>query len=355
MENPEFDPKDYENAFNQSYDEKHEEFEKITNQKLIISLIGSVNAGKSSTINALTGKNYTEVKARAGWTKDVSIYELSKGVYIADTPGLFDIDSDVSKKASDFVENTADIILYFINAASGMTAHEKKAFQEIDKLGKPVILVLNKIDALDPNERVDVLNQIREEVGYSAIAISSKTGEGVQQLHSEIAKTLETIGKELLFLKVSKYKEQSVKKLINIATAAAAAVGALPIPGADIVALTGIQTTLALKIAYIYDFEPSKQDVMKIVASTVTGSVGKQISRWAITALKAAGWIPGAQFVEIATMAVASAVAASMTFAFGWACNKYYQSGMEINLDDLSKMFDNLYKKHKAENEVQKV
>lgn len=69
MENNDFDPKDYENAFNKTFDEKHEEFEKITNQKLIISLIGSVNAGKSSTINALTGKNYTEVKARAGWTK----------------------------------------------------------------------------------------------------------------------------------------------------------------------------------------------------------------------------------------------------------------------------------------------
>lgn len=355
MENPEFDSKEYENAFNKSYDDKHEEFEKITNQKLIISLIGSVNAGKSSTINALTGKNYTEVKARAGWTKNVSLYELSKGIYIADTPGLFDIDSDVSKKASDFVENTADIILYFINAASGMTSHEKRAFQEIDKLGKPVIIVLNKIDALDPNERVDVLNQIREEVGYSAIPISSKTGEGVQQLHSEIAETLEKIGKDLLFLKVSKYKEQSVKKLINLATAAAAAVGALPIPGADILALTGIQTTLALKIAYIYDFEPSKQDIMRIVASTVTRSIGKQIARWAITALKAAGWIPGAQLIEIATMAVASAVAASMTFAFGWACNAYYKSGMVINLDDLSKIFDDLYKKHKSENEVQKV
>jgi len=44
-----------------------------------------------------------------------------------------------------------------------------------------------------------------------------------------------------------------------------------------------------------------------------------------------------------------------MTYAFGWACNAYYKSGMVINLDDLSKIFDDLYKKHKSENEVLKV
>jgi len=69
------------------------------------------------TINALTGIKYTDVKARAGWTKEVSLYELKKGVFIADTPGLFDIDESVSQKASDFVENNSDIILFFLNAA----------------------------------------------------------------------------------------------------------------------------------------------------------------------------------------------------------------------------------------------
>src|SRR5690606_18411022 len=103
----------------------------------------------------------TEVKARAGWTKEVSLYELHKNIFIADTPGLFDINADVSKKASDFVANSADIVLYFINAGVGVTQHEKNAFNDIMTLGKPALIVLNKIDTLEKNEVTDVINQIK--------------------------------------------------------------------------------------------------------------------------------------------------------------------------------------------------
>ena len=100
MSETEFEKEKYEEAFERAYDEKHAEFEKISKEKLVISLIGSVNAGKSQTINALTGIKYTEVKARAGWTKDISLFELTKGVFIADTPGLHDIDESVSNLSS---------------------------------------------------------------------------------------------------------------------------------------------------------------------------------------------------------------------------------------------------------------
>lgn len=355
MGNNEFDQKNYEDAFKKSYDEKHAEFENISNQKLIISLIGSVNAGKSKTINALTGIDYTEVKARAGWTKEVSLYELNKGVFIADTPGLFDIDADVSKKASDFVANSADIILYFLNAGVGITQHEKKAFEEISALGKQTLVVLNKIDSLEQNEVTDVINQIKEELGIFPIPISSKTGEGIQNLNNEIVKILEANGKDLMFLKISKFKEQSVKKWVNAATAAAFGIGALPIPGSDIVALSALQTGLAFKIAYIYDIKPTKEDIMSLVASTVTGSIGKQIVRWGITLLKTAGWIPGAQPLEVATAAIAASIAASLTYAFGWACNAYYKSGMTLDLAEVGKIFNEKYEMHKKEKEVAKV
>ncbi|MFD2941964.1 GTPase [Flavobacterium notoginsengisoli] len=350
----EFDQQGYEDAFKKSFDEKHAEFEKITNQKLIISLIGSVNAGKSKTINVLTGIDYTEVKAHAGWTKEVSLYELNKGVYIADTPGLFDINTDVSKKASDFVANSADIVLYFLNAGVGATQHDKKAFEEISSLGKQSLIVLNKIDSLEKNEVTDVINQVKKEFGIFPIPISSKTGEGIENLNNEIVKILETNGKDLMFLKISKFKEQSVKKWINAATATAFGIGALPIPGSDIVALSALQTGLAFKIAYIYDIKPTKEDIMTLVAATVTGSIGKQIVRWGITALKLAGWIPGAQLLEVAISAIAATIAASLTYAFGWASNAYYKSGMVLDLGEVGKIFKEKYEMYKRENEEAK-
>lgn len=347
MKEDNFDKKGFEEAFEKAYDEKHSEFEKISNEKLIISLIGSVNSGKSKTINALTGIKYTEVKARAGWTREISLYELKKGVFIADTPGLFDIDASVSQKASDFVENSSDFILFFLNAAVGVTKHEKEAYNEVSKLGKETIVVLNKIDALESDEITDVINQTKEELGVFPIPISSKSGEGIDNLNNQIVKILKTKGKELLFLKVSKFKEKSVKNWINGAAITAAGIGAIPIPGADIIPLTTLQVGLAMKIAFIYDINPSKNDVMKLVASTVTGSIGKQIARWSITTLKAAGWIPGAQLLEVAISGIAASVAASLTYGFGWACNAYYKSGMTLDLGEVGDIFKASYEEHK--------
>jgi len=350
MDETEFDKEKYEEAFERAFDEKHAEFEKISKEKLIISLIGSVNAGKSQTINALTGIKYTEVKARAGWTTDISLFELKKGVFIADTPGLHDIDESVSNKASDFVEEKSDIVLFFLNAAVGVTRHEKEAYEKVYALGKEMIVVLNKIDALDKDELKDVIEQIQEELKSTPIAISAKKSIGLEKLNEKIISILEEKGKELLFLKISRYKEKTVSSWINGASVSAAGIGAIPIPGSDIIPLTTLQVGLAMKIAYIYDITPTKADVMKLVGSTVTGQVGKQAARWAITALKATGWIPGAQLLEVAASAVGATIAASLTYGFGWACNAYYKSGMTMDLGNVGEIFENSYNEYKQKN-----
>lgn len=346
-----FEEEKYEDAYGRAYDEQHAEFDNIRKQKLIISLVGGVNAGKSKTINALTGIDYAEVKARAGCTKNITLYELSPGVFVADTPGLHDVNEEVSDKSSDFVEQDSDIVLFFLNAAVGVNKHEKEAFEKIAQLGKDIIVVLNKIDVHygdDFEESLaDIMQQTQEELGVTPIPISSKDGTGVQDLNDAILDILVEKGKDLLFLKVSRHKEKSVAKWINSATAAAAAIGAIPVPGSDIVPLTSLQVGLAMKIAYIYDIKPSKNDVMKLVGATVTGSIGKQIARFAITALKAVGWIPGGQFLEAATMAIAASVAASMTYAFGWACNAYYKSGMTLDLGDVADIFEESYEDYR--------
>lgn len=46
----------YEKAFDESFTSESKKFEEIKNQKLIMALYGSVNSGKSTTINALTGR-----------------------------------------------------------------------------------------------------------------------------------------------------------------------------------------------------------------------------------------------------------------------------------------------------------
>ena len=48
-----------------------------------------------------------------------------------------------------------------------------------------------------------------------------------------------------------------------------------------------------MKIAYIYDCQVNKSDIMQLIASTIMGSFSKQAYKVAITAMKGLGWLGG--------------------------------------------------------------
>ena len=128
------------------FNKEKEKLDKKTIRKnLIISLYGDVSAGKSTTINALTGKKLAEVNAIAGWTKEIKLHPFAENVYIADTPGLNDINEENSKKSEEFVEKNADIVLFFFKV-TGTTRYEYEALRNIAKTKKPIIAILNYID-----------------------------------------------------------------------------------------------------------------------------------------------------------------------------------------------------------------
>lgn len=347
-----FNEQDYQQLFGEEFEKKQKEFEKIKQSKLIFSLVGTVNCGKSSTINALMNRELSEANATPGWTKDMKLFKLNENVIIADTPGLQDINEDVSKRTEEFIEKDTDIILFFLNAAVGLTSHEKKAIESFKKLNRSLIIVLNKIDiwyddgTFNDEAYQQTINYIKAETGIAPIAISSKKKIGIELLHLQIMKIVENSGKDLLYAKVSRYKEEIVKKWINTATTSAATVAAVPIPGSDIVPLTAIQVGLAMKIADIYDCKVNKADIMKLIASTIMGSFSKQAYKAAITAMKGLGWL-GGPILEGAVMAVAATIAATTTYAFGWSCNFYYKNGMSIDLGDLGVFYQQTYDEYK--------
>ena len=337
----------YKKAFEESFTNESRKFEEIKKQKLIISLYGTVNTGKSSTINALTGQKLADVKAVAGYTKEITLYEFrKKNVYITDTPGLDDIDEENSARAQEFVEEDTDIILFFFNAGVGASRSVVIAYEKLQSLGKPIIPVLNKIDILSPVEQEQMERDIKEKSGAKVVPISARDNIGINLLDRNLLEILESKGKDLLYLKLSRFKDEQVDTWIKGAAIAAAGTGAIPIPGADMIPLTALQVGLGMKIAFIYECEVTKKDVMQLVAATVTGGLGRQIYRWGIQGLKAAGWF-GGPLGEGAVMAVAATVAASVTYGFGHACKAYYKSGMTLDLDGVGEIFRNMQKQYK--------
>lgn len=345
--------KEFQDAFNKDFEKKKKEVDELFAQKLVISLIGDVNVGKSSTINALTGKKLSEVGNYAGLTTEVHPFEYDENVIIADTPGLSDINEKVSEKATEYVHKDADIILFFFNAAVGPTKPLIDMYNGLKKLNKPIILIINKADIMDEDEKDVMIKQIKDTTGQTAIAISAKKNINIDELNTAIYDILEKTGKELIFLKVSKYKESKVKIWINGASATSFGIGVIPIPGADVLPLTGLQTSLALKIAYIYNCKVSKEDIMSLMASTITGGIGKQLFKWGVQGLKGLGWF-GGPFGAAAIAALAGTIAASITYGFGWACNAYYKSGMEIELGELGEIYKKKYKEYYEKNKDHK-
>lgn len=162
----------YEKAFEESFTNESKKFEEIKKQKLIISLYGTVNSGKSSTINALTGQKLADVKAVAGYTKEIKLYEFKENVYITDTPGLDDINEENSARAQEFVEEDTDIILFFFNAGVGAAKSTVDAYKKLQLLRKPIIVVLNKIDILASDEKEEMEQDIKEKTGATIVPIS---------------------------------------------------------------------------------------------------------------------------------------------------------------------------------------
>ena len=126
----------------------------MSNRKLpIVAIVGRTNAGKSSIFNRLVGRQDAIVAREAGTTRD-SIYrriDNHDGSYILiDTAGLKDdpqddFEASIQDQVDDAVAS-ADLILLMKDSTEDATQDDRELAKRILKSGKPVILVLNKVD-----------------------------------------------------------------------------------------------------------------------------------------------------------------------------------------------------------------
>jgi len=118
-----------------------------------VAIIGKPNVGKSSLFNAIAKERIAITSDVSGTTRDiryreVSIGENEKECIIVDTGGLDDSSSlfksvkEMSLKAA----NESDIILYIVDGKFTPDDDDKKIFFELQKLGREIALIVNKVD-----------------------------------------------------------------------------------------------------------------------------------------------------------------------------------------------------------------
>ena len=162
-----------------------------------VAVIGKPNAGKSSLVNCILGQQRVIVSSEAGTTRDAvdTPFENENGKYIfIDTAGLRrrrSVEEDIEKysviRANMAIER-ADVCLILIDGTEGVTEQDTKVAGLAHESGKACVIVVNKWDAVEKDERT--MDEMRKDVArkfsfmsYAPIAfISAKTGQRVNRL-----------------------------------------------------------------------------------------------------------------------------------------------------------------------------
>lgn len=326
-----------ENDFNKSYEEEINKVNEQLDKEIMFAMIGDVNAGKSSTINKLMGEEVARVGAKPGETTVIEKYQYKDKIIFADTPGLDDINTKNSEETLSFYKQ-ADVILFFLNAAGTVFSEgEKTLFDKINKVNNNIIIVLNKIDAADDIGSLVKYIQDHTNYNYKVAPISSKIGENIDLLRNAILDTLKEKNKDILFARLVKEKSSTANKWILAAASSATAVGAVPIPGSDIVPLTSIQVGLMVKLATLYEKPITKDRAKELAIASMTGNIGKGLFRQLIKVIPGAGSIAGAS------------IAGSMTLGLGYALKHAYENNIELDANSFKNIYESFVNKKEKE------
>ncbi|NPB02734.1 MAG: GTP-binding protein [Methanopyri archaeon] len=176
-----------------------EEIPDLDRRRFRIAVVGPENAGKSTLVNALLGRDVADVSPTPGTTKSVSRFrwkDRGLDVTVLDTFGVAGADGRRSKrgvKAEDLVEALGryDLALYVVDATKPLGPEALRALHVIKySADLETVLVANKMDLVPPDERDEVLNRIRERTGHRPVPVSALTGEGLGRLVSELERRI---------------------------------------------------------------------------------------------------------------------------------------------------------------------
>lgn len=152
-----------------------------------VAIVGEVNAGKSSLIKHLTGNPEIKVNPLPGETVISKSYAY-KDIILVDTPGLNDINKNITKKVNKELK-AFDNVVFLLNAAGTvLSKNEMDLYKRLIRYKTDIVIVINKIDKAKPID--SVIRYVRKETEHKGriIAISTKAGENIEELKEVLLK-----------------------------------------------------------------------------------------------------------------------------------------------------------------------
>lgn len=162
------------------------------------SIIGLPNVGKSTLLNCIAGQKIAIISDKPQTTRNkiLAIYSTDEAqIVFTDTPGIH----KPHNKLGEFMVKTAkesmmdtDVVLFVVDASKGIRPLERELAENIEKLGLPCILVINKIDIIKKEDLLPMIADFASIHEFEAIIpISAKEEDGVSALLDNILEYLE--------------------------------------------------------------------------------------------------------------------------------------------------------------------
>jgi small GTP-binding protein len=296
-----------------------------------LAIVGPVNVGKSTLFNALTpgSEKPAEVSAVPGTTK-VSQEQQTQVFSLIDTPGADRARDEGNHERDNALRSAseADFLLIVFDATRSVTKGDLALFAELQHLGRPYLVLLNKIDRVDRSEREKVVLMAGNALGVHPkrlVALSAEEGTGLEVLLLEVA-TLEPRLLGQLGHLLPAYRKSLSWQAVRRAAIASTVIALTPIPFMDLIPLTAVQTSLVLTLARIYD-QPLNY---KRGRELFTGIGAGVLARTAFGELSKLGGVPG--------WVLSASIAAGTTLSIGALIIEWFETGNQPKKGEVNRI-----------------
>jgi GTP-binding protein Era len=163
----------------------------------VVAVAGRPNVGKSTLVNALAGEKVA-ITSNVPNTTRRRLFGVANGpdyqLALVDMPGFqrpLDALTERMQATVDSSFEDVDAVLLVVDARAHIGSGDRFVARRVFELGKPVIIVLNKVDRLKPGHVASQMQAAARLGGFHALhPVSAKTKDGIGELRDDIVSLL---------------------------------------------------------------------------------------------------------------------------------------------------------------------
>ncbi len=349
-----------------------------------VILFGAGSCGKTSLARALIKNIIGEVSPSLGTTTRINNYKinipfLKRNVNVIDTPGLF----EASRKGKEREEQTikkatkSDLIIFVVD--QDLNKYELYLFKQLSKIGKSIIIALNKCDLRSTNQnkliKQNIYKLIKEYSNNSKIIFTVASPQSVPNLGSfpkrkqlivdnlfnEIINTLDKDGEDLLADNIlfqchklgllskeliNKQRNLLANKIINrYSWITSGIIFITPLPGLDLLAACVVNVQMVIEISKIYQAKLTKEKASELTKSIISVLASLGIVKGGLNTITN---LLSANFTtSFITKSIQSITAAWIIKIVGQSFIKYFEQHQSWGDGGIQEVVQNLYELNK--------